>query len=157
MNVQETNTTPTTDTTALRENLRLPSSFDDDLLTRLLKSAYSYVERHTGVALRDKDVIITYPKQVSYPLLYKPTGTVVVKVNDVATTNFEYYYNFVRITDEVLETDIVEISYSVLASTDEEIVNAAIMVASSLYNNPEGNSETDFKRLNNYLRSVSRI
>lgn len=156
MNVKEVTSVGLTDLGLLRNNLRLPENFDNALLAQLWETALLHVEKHSGYALRAKTMVLTFFKQKNYPLLYVPTLPVVVKRNGTATTDFEYYPNYVRMTVDLMDDEIIQVEYAVPAETNVRILNVAIMYASALYNNPEGIPEPDLKRINNFLTSMSR-
>ena len=54
-------------------------------------------------------------------------------------------------------SDIVQITYTVTGITTHEALNECIIAyASALYNNPEGLSEMDMRRINFRLRTISQ-
>ena len=163
MSIIETNSTSSPITLAqMQANLRLPDGMDEDLLNRLIPAATHYCELVTNIATRNKTVVATYiGPNTLYDLKYKAATVTTVKINNVATTNFTNYLGgnpgYVQIDDTIEASDIVQITYTVTGITTHEALNECIIAyASALYNNPEGLSEMDMRRINFRLRTISQ-
>lgn len=163
MSIIETNSTDSPITLAqMLDNLRLPSGMDEDLINRLIPAATHYCELVTNIATRNKTVVATYiGPNTLYDLKYKAATVTTVKINNVATTNFTNYLGgnpgYVQIDDTIEASDIVQITYTVTGITTHEALNECIIAyASALYNNPEGLSEMDMRRINFRLRTISQ-
>lgn len=163
MSIIETNSTSSPITLAqMKANLRLPDDMDEDLINRLIPAATHYCELVTNIATRNKTVISTYiGPNTLYDLKYKAATVTTVKINNVATTNFTNYLGgnpgYVQIDDTIEASDIVQITYTVTGITTHEALNECIIAyASALYNNPEGLSEMDMRRINFRLRTISQ-
>ena len=147
---------------ALRNNLRLPSDMDSDLLCRLLDSAIDYVESMANHCLVDKTVKVSYIGNMTfYNLKWKVDTITSVKINGTITTDFVLYHNnpsYIKINTMILADDVVEIEYEAKGRDDIYRANEVVIAyASAMYNNPEGLDELDMKRINNRLTSISPI
>lgn len=166
MRIKETGkgTSPVT-VEQMEANLRLPSGFDTALITRLIASATDYVEKITNVAVRTRTVSAAYGGgQSIYDLKYLANAVTSVKVDGesyVVDDDYKVYNTaqpcYVKFTNRIDQESIVEIEYTVTATTNNEAINEVIIAyATAMYNQPEGLGELDMRRINNRLTSLAQ-
>lgn len=166
MRIHETNSGSSPVTVAQMEaNLRLPSGFDTALITRLIAAATSYAEKLTNIAMRAKTVKASFLGTRSiYDLKYLVNAVTSVKVDgeDVDAANYSVYKNsnpgYLVFENVEYEDDaLIEIEYTVTATTDNEALNEAVIAyASALYNNPEGLGQLDKRRFDSLFTTITQ-
>lgn len=141
----------------LQANLRMPAGLDELLLQTLLDAAVEQVEQSTGRAIISKSVVQKFIGwQPMYYLKYKATGTVDVTIDDVEATDTQIIKDvapsIVIINDTMTEANpIITIAYTTEGELTKSLKGVVLIIASMMYNNPEGLGAIDQARINNIL------
>ena len=150
----------------LRANLRLPEAMDDILLTTFLYAGIEYVERHTGATIWDQEVTQDFLSvDNAIRLKYYPDDCLIVSIGEreleeevdyrIVKSNPAYILPSEDIISEARENrNGIKVSYISKGKTDQQFINAVIMIASAYYNSPEGLAAADLSRFDNYLNTL---
>lgn len=155
--IENTGSIPEGWRTRLEQNLRLPTGMDSDMLDDQLKAAIAVVEKHTGTCIIDKTVteLFSLPK-IKYFYNYRPSTITTIKKNGEALTASDYtlYSGFFILKSKALRDDVIEVEYNVVSKYNDDHKNVVIVIASALYNNPEGLGLIDMRKFNYLLNSI---
>lgn len=151
-------------TTDLRNNLRLPPTIDEALLTTCLAAAVKHVEEATGQAIVSKNVTQAWIDNAQRLYLkYQADAVTTVKLADVdiideCTIIKDVMPSVIILPTLEVGTNVVQVDYTCASHMTPNLKNVIIMIASMYYNNPEGLGPIDQARINNILnQNLNRI
>jgi hypothetical protein len=173
MGIKKTGVTyPDTLKALLIKNLRLPSDIatdDDSLIVSNLKSAIDYLEDTLSISITAKTVTQQWGTDINkYILKWQPTAITSIKINDgddikaqaqVVKDSVPSFFYLPYTVYSTTEDNVITCIYTCAAETPAPALEQLIiMLASMYYNNPEGLSVNDNRKvqilLNNYTNII---